>query len=112
MVCLAPIECSLSLVGIDQYQSSAFVIIHFRHFCVDAPEVGYGDVAMASTALRLTLVTRWSENHVAKEGSHEMVLLMMAAKGDGLLVFVVFHREVESFPTIALVAKLHIDDSL
>ena len=112
VVCLAPIECCMSLVGIEHYQSCSFVIIHFGHFCVDAPEVGYGDVAMASTALCLTLVTRWSENHVAKESSHEMVLLMMAAKGDGLLILVVFHREVEGFPTVALVAELHIGDSL
>ena len=82
VVCLAPIECRLPLVGIEQYQSCAFVIVHFGHFCVDAPEVGYGDVAMASTALCLTLVTRGAENHVAKESPHEMVLLMMAAKGD------------------------------
>ena len=67
---------------------------------------------MTSSALRLTLVTRGTENHVAKESSHEMVLLMMATKGDCLLIFVVFHREVESFPTIALVAELYIVDGL
>ena len=41
-----------------------------------------------------------------------MVLLMMAAKGDGLLVLVVFHREVEGLPSVALVAELHIVDSI
>ena len=82
VVCLAPIECSFSCVGIEQYQSCSFVVIRFGHFCVDAPEIGYGDVAMTSTTLCLTLVTRGAENHVAKEGTHEVVLLMMAAKGD------------------------------
>ena len=79
---------------------------------MDSPKVSYCDIAMTSASLRLTLVTRWSENHVAKEGSHEMVLLMMAANGDGLLVLVVFHREVEGFPTVALVAELLIVNSL
>ena len=41
-----------------------------------------------------------------------MVLLMMAANGDGLLVLIVFHREVEGFPTIAFVTEPHIVDSI
>ena len=109
------VETVVALLGIDEYQSHALVVIEIGSYEVDSPEVSDCEVAVARSVLALARIARRAQVDVGEEASHEGIHIMYSGRQNGILVRLkggLFADDKTVFfpATLSFISKLNVPD--
>ena len=109
---LRKVECALSFFGINENHTRSLVVVHLGKQCFYSPEVGYGNVTLTAAVFHLAFIARGTQDDIAQESFHEMILRERRKQRYHLALLFVPGIEAQLSPHLPLVPRPYATDVL